>query len=295
MKLYTHGFWKGFLEKTDPVHVGFFIDLFEKVFNESIELVENLEQADILLESLFITNTLLFKKIYKYTFLFSGESRLNIYSDHYNCVLCSDFNNENRINVPLFIPNIYCNNLIERFGKITKEKTKDICCIISNCSSSERTYYLDTLDKYFSIDYYGDYKNNKPKISDIYNSEGFIDIISDYRFVITMENSRNNLTSPNYITEKILQGFLSSSIPIYWGSTHVTEYFNPNRFINIEEMNEQNIKSSIIKIKELLNYPEAYNKMVNQNIFINNKLSRNIETIALDIRMLLLKNKLLFI
>ncbi len=286
MKLFVHGFWKGFIEKTDPIHIDFFIDLFQKVFNENIILSDNIESSDILLESLFTTYTNLFNKKWKYTFLFSGESRLNQFADSYDCVLSglTDINKKNRIIVPFFILNIYCGNLLERFNKITKPKTKDICCVISNSNSSDRCLYLDILDKYFQIDYFGDYKNNKPKITDNYNSEKFIDIISDYKFIVTMENSRESY----YITEKILQGFLSSSIPIYWGSKNIHKYFNTNRFINIDEMNQENIQSSINLITELLNNENKYNQMISENIFLNDNIQHStyINNIVFDIQKL---------
>ncbi len=291
MKLYVNGFWKGFVEKTDQVHVGFFIDLFGKIFEEEIELGD-LDSSDILLESLFTNRTYLFEKKWKYTFLFSGESRLNIYENHYDCILCCESNNKNKINLPLFIPNIYCNNLLnkfDKFKKIDKIKTKDFCCIISNPSGWERNYYLDELDKYFKIDYYGAYKNNQPNITYPYNSEEFIKVISDYKFVVTMENSRANFDT--YITEKILQGFLANNIPIYWGSKKVSEYFNPDRFINIEEMNETNIEKSIEKIKELLNNDDKYIQVINQDIFTNNHLVRYFDDIVNDVKKILFNNK----
>lgn len=36
---------------------------------------------------------------------------------------------------------------------------------------------------------------------------------------------------PNYITEKILNGFMSGTIPIYHGSALVFEIFNRNAFV----------------------------------------------------------------
>ncbi len=285
MKLYINGFWSGFIEKTNPVNISFFLELFEKIFNENIIICDSIDDSDILLETIFSNITLLFTKKWKYTFLFSGESRLNNFADSYDCVLCCERNNKNRINVPLFIPNIYCNNLLEKFNKINinKNKTKDICCIISNPSGKERCYFLDELDKHFNIDYYGDYKNNKSKISEQYNSDEFIKKVSDYKFIVSMENSRED----TYITEKILHGFLASNIPIYWGSKRVSDYFNLNRFINVEEMTKENIDKSIILIKDLLNNNEEYNKIINQNIFNNNKMSRYINDIVDDIKNLL--------
>ena len=111
MKIYIHDFWSGFIEKTNPVHIGFFQTLFKKVFQENIEIGETIEECDILLETIFSQTTQLFEKPWKYTFLFSGESRLSRYSHHYSCILWGERNHDTIVNVPLFLPYLYCNDL----------------------------------------------------------------------------------------------------------------------------------------------------------------------------------------
>ena len=48
-----------------------------------------------------------------------------------------------------------------------------------------------------------------------------------YRFVLAMENQ----DAPGYVTEKLLNVFLSQSIPIYYGTTEVFKLFNKDAFI----------------------------------------------------------------
>ena len=38
MKLFVNGFWDGFMDRINPVHIGFFLDLFENVFACNIEI-----------------------------------------------------------------------------------------------------------------------------------------------------------------------------------------------------------------------------------------------------------------
>ncbi len=61
MKLYFYGFWGGFVDKTNRTDISFFLNLFKLVFNENIE-IGNLEDSDILLETVFENNTKLFEK-----------------------------------------------------------------------------------------------------------------------------------------------------------------------------------------------------------------------------------------
>jgi len=300
MKVFVYGFWSGFLEKTDPVNIIFFLKLLSNVFDEECNLGSP-DDSDILLESVFTSNTYLKYKNWKYTFLFSGESnerkglfcskeRLKTF-DMYNCVLCSERNHNNVINIPEFIPYIYSNNFINNLEnpiKINKVPEKDICIIVSNPEGKERNLFFDKLEQHFKIDYAGNYKNNIPKIKDTYNTKEFQEFVSEYKFIISMDNSKDD----TYITEKITHGFLAGNIPVYWGSDYVNDYFNINRFINVENMDDDTIENTINKIKLLIkNKNDEYLKMVNQNIFPNenNKLTRTTKEITNDIKNLIFK------
>jgi len=61
-----------------------------------------------------------------------------------------------------------------------------------------------------------------------------IDSLKDYRFAIVMENS----VQDDYFTEKIIDCFLSGTIPIYWGTKNISKYFDGDGIIffpNIDE------------------------------------------------------------
>jgi len=283
MKLFVHGFWSGFIEKTNPTDISFFINLFQKVFDTNIEL-GTFEESDILLETIFESTTFLYAKKWKYSFLFSGESRLNFWYKDYTCVLYGEKNHGNIINVPLFIPMLYCSNRIDTINNkkfIENVPKKNICAIISNSGGNERNYFLNELEKKIDIDYGGVYKNNIPRVEHQYNTQDFIDFISQYKFVITMENSRGE----TYITEKILHGFNSGNIPIYWGSLNVCDYFNEERFINLNDISKTNYV--INKIIEIANDDNKYLEIVNKPVYKNNCLERNIESIVNDIKNLI--------
>lgn len=282
MKLYFYGFWGGFVDKTNRTDISFFLNLFKLVFNENIE-IGNLEDSDILLETVYENNTKLFEKKWKYTFLYSGESRLNNYYNNYSCVLCCKKNHNKFINCPLFILSIYCNNLMPKLINnelITKIPQKNIIAIISNINGSERNNFLNQLEKKYKVDYGGHYKNNINIINDQYFSDNFTKIVSEYKFIVAMENSKEE----TYISEKILHGLLANTIPIYWGSDNICEYFNHDRFLYFNNNTSDNI---INKITEILNNDKLYLDIVNKPIFKNNKLDRTIEDIANDIKILL--------
>ena len=74
MIVYFHNFWNGFIECTDPVHVQFFIKLLSNVYNTTIIITNSIDNADILVESIFGSHTYIMHKQWKTTILFTGES-----------------------------------------------------------------------------------------------------------------------------------------------------------------------------------------------------------------------------
>jgi hypothetical protein len=301
MKVYINGFWDGFISNTDPQNFIFFKILLECVFNKNIQL-GNLNDSDILLESVFSDETFLNKKQWKYTFFFNGESlkrTVNIFLknkinrlkniSNYHCILSGRFTNNKIVNVPLFIPYIYSNNFLNILQnsekKIDKVPPKGICAIISNGEQElTRNNILNKLDKLFKIDYAGNYKNNVPKINGAYNSPEMFKFISQYKFVIAFENTKQE----TYITEKIVNGFISNTIPIYWGSDNIYDYFNCDRFINVSDESDETINTISNHITMLMNDNENYLKMVNNFIFKDGILNRTIDDISNDIKKVIL-------
>jgi len=61
--------------------------------------------------------------------------------------------------------------------------------------------------------------------------------LADYRFSIALENNRCNY----YFTEKIIDCFLSSTVPIYYGCPDITKYYDERgiiRFSTVEELKD---------------------------------------------------------
>lgn len=285
MRAYFNNFWEGFVECTDGINVSFFIQLFKKVFKEDC-IIGTVENADILCESIFGVSTLTPETCdrFRYKFLFSGESHaLPANKNLYDVILCGERNHENIINCPLFVPYIYCQNmkssLENKVDRVSPPKKNKILCTIGNPGGFDRNKILDVLEKNFEIDYAGGYKKNTFSCVSTtrYWSKEYIDFMSDYKFVISMENSRQD----TYITEKIINPLYANTIPIYWGSLRIADYFNNERIINISD--SSNLNDSIQKIKELMEDDKKYLKVVNSNTFTDNNFWRNIEDVVVDI------------
>jgi hypothetical protein len=129
-----------------------------------------------------------------------------------------------------------------------------------------RTKFINELNKYKKIDMGGKYLNNvegpvKDKIK----------FLSSYKFSIAMENSEGD----GYLSEKIIDSFISGTIPIYYGDYILDEYINPKALILIK--NEKNIEQKIKFIIELDNNYEKYSNILKENILINENIENIIE------------------
>lgn len=288
--VFFNGWFSGFFDKTNPgLHVDFFIELFKKIYDTEIE-IGTIENSDILCEfdMLLDSQSYVNSKKWKHTFLFSGESKLLCNKKDYSCVLWGEKNHENVVNVPLFIPYIYTNNFLnnlENVEETTNYPEKDVCVIISSGIGVVRNKFIEKLEKYVKIDYLGNYKNNNTDILNInYNSLDFINYISQYKFIISMENNREE----TYITEKIIPGLLAKIVPVYWGSKNIHDYINNERILALlDDNNDEEMDNVIKKILQLKNNKKQWLSIVNKNVFPNGKLERNIDKVVSDIQNLL--------
>jgi GR25 family glycosyltransferase involved in LPS biosynthesis len=150
--------------------------------------------------------------------------------------------------------------------RIMYPKTKFCICIISNENASFRKEFVMELMKYKHVDCYGKlFKNTYNDIIDTtswYNPH-IMDIIKDYKFMICMENTQVT----NYWTEKIINGYIGNTIPIYWGDPNICDIFNTKSFIDI---NTLGIENGIQIIKTIDNNHMIYEDMFKSPLVTEN-------------------------
>ena len=144
--------------------------------------------------------------------------------------------------------------------KKVKNRTKFCVAVISNNRSSDnfRLSFISKLNQYKKVDMAGKVFNNIGKT--IENKKEFL---SSYKFSIAMENSNGD----GYASEKIIDSFLSGTIPIYYGDYMIDEYINPKAYILIK--GEKDIQEKIEYIKNIDNNKKLYKQILNQKLFIN--------------------------
>lgn len=98
-------------------------------------------------------------------------------------------------------------------------------------------------------------RNDEPHYID-----GAVEAYKPYKFVIAMENKWVD----GYLTEKVANALLASSVPLYWGSPAVHEVFNTEAFIELPRdlsPGGAEVWPVLQRIKELATNDTAYRKM----------------------------------
>jgi hypothetical protein len=158
----------------------------------------------------------------------------------------------------------YSTLLFPKYQKIIDQnpKSKFCCFIASNAGAVVRNRFFKKLSLYQKVDSGGRVLNNIGRpVPDK------IEFMRPYKFCIAYENS----SYPGYVTEKIMDCFITGCIPIYWGSDCIEKDFNPKRILN--RMDFKSDEELIAKIKFLHENPDAYQEFISQPIFINNQLT----------------------
>ena len=133
-------------------------------------------------------------------------------------------------------------------------KNKFCSFVYSNCVKY-RNNFCKSLAKYKKVSCGGKCLNNiGTKVSDKLLFQ------KQFKFGISFENSSTH----GYVTEKILDTFSSNSIPIYYGSPNIEEYFNPQTFINGHKF--KNYDELIEYIKKIDNNEDLYKSYFNKPI-----------------------------
>jgi hypothetical protein len=167
-----------------------------------------------------------------------------------------------------FLP-VWCTWISEKERKIYK-KNKTISIIASFKRQTEGHRLRHNVIHAFNdkMDVYGNgYRAIENKLTGL----------SDYRFSIVIENTKQNF----YFTEKLLDCFVTGTVPIYWGCPSIDKFFDKNGIISFNNMDDLNdilnniteetylkmIKSVENNFNISMKYKTAEDYLINYNIF----------------------------
>jgi hypothetical protein len=147
-------------------------------------------------------------------------------------------------------------------------KVNGCCFLAKNPTARERVQFCNQVKKHIHVDCPGPVLNNCEPIGGRGDQVQKIDFLRKYRLNIAFENSQHN----GYITEKILHGLYTGAVPVYWGSSEASKFFNEKNFIHVGGRSDWD--AAISKMKQIINNDQAYLDMVSQPAILQSTLDR---------------------
>lgn len=251
-----------------------FLPILQKYFNVEITT----HSPDIIISSIFNRDLQAPKFHNAKKFLFLGENhRPNQFPHMYS--ISFDPHSEKNFRLPLWqfylilkpeLKEILFNrnnnaNFFERFASFT----------VSNPHNFFRNSFYDQLNSYKRVHSYGRFKVNDFSLQHASQGKYWRDAKYEFflqrrhKFAITYEHS----SYPGYCTEKLMDGFLGGSIPIYWGDPRIHKEWNEKAFINSMKLGSDTFET----IKKLDNDPKLFEEMYNAPVFTDEQRESHIE------------------
>jgi len=188
---------------------------------------------------------------------------------------------------PLFIMDSYVYNYWPRYMSMRKPVEKKKFCIfmVSNGSNNIRNRFFEKLSEYKRVDSGGGVFNNMgmiiPRNDEINGDYSYYNFLSEYKFMICFEN----ISNPNYLTEKLANAYLGNTVPIYWGASKVRKWFNKDAILQLEETaTEEEMDKLISRIKELDNDDILYDEIYRQPLMYEIPDEMKLENIRENIK-----------
>jgi hypothetical protein len=100
-----------------------------------------------------------------------------------------------------------------------------------------------------------------PAVPGAHFDDSLIEHYAKYKFALVFENCQED----GYITEKITRAFEAGSIPVYFGASDVTEFFNPKAFLLVRGPDD--VEGVVQRMKYLLEHPDELDQMASEPIF----------------------------
>ena len=199
---------------------------------------------------------------------------------------------------PFIIPHtlggqhLYVHNLWEilkqpRLYEVDKNnKTRFCSFIVSNGQPQERIRFFNLLSSYKRIDSCGRFSNNIGFLPPETDTPEYYKFMSQYKYTICFENSQVDY----YFSEKLINAYISKTIPIYWGCPQVPDFINTKAIIYIPTATDEEFQKAYQRIIELENDPNKYKEVYEQPLFIGNVLPHQLDINYLKYRVSSCKN-----
>lgn len=132
---------------------------------------------------------------------------------------------------------------------------------------------LKLFEGYKRVESAGSFQNNMPDGWRVSRLDGTkLEFQKKCKFTICSES----IAHEGFVTEKIYEAFLADTIPIYYGSSTVSQIFNPKAYIDVRDY--ESLEDVLARVIALDSDDEQYLEMLNQPIFVQeNYIADNIK------------------
>lgn len=135
-----------------------------------------------------------------------------------------------------------------------------------------RSVFFEKLNAYKRVESPGTFLNNMPDGKTVnWLDDSKANFQRQSKFTICFESTAHE----GFITEKITDAFFSDTVPIYVGSSNITDFFNKDAFINVSDY--ESLDAVVEKIKELDQDDEKYLAMLRQPVLLDPDLPRRLD------------------
>ena len=135
-----------------------------------------------------------------------------------------------------------------------------------------RSMFFEKLSAYKRVESAGTLLNNMPDGKTVnWLDDSKTNFQRQSKFTICFESTAHE----GFFTEKITDAFFADTIPIYLGSSNITEFFNKDAFINVSDY--ESFDDVVEKIKELDQDDEKYLAMLRQPVLVDPDLPRRLD------------------
>lgn len=141
-----------------------------------------------------------------------------------------------------------------------REKQTEFCAFVCrNAKGKERNAFVTELNQVKKVNCGGPFMNNI----------GYVlprpyEVKQEFQRKHCFSMAFENEAAPGYQTEKIVDAFVSGSIPLYWGNPDVAREFNPAAFVHARDFRSR--KEMISYLLELAEDPVRRAEMINSTI-----------------------------
>jgi alpha(1,3/1,4) fucosyltransferase len=253
-------------------------DFITPILKEKYNVIIDQKNPDVLFHSIFNRMNDTPKYKCKKVLILAENWRASQFKSHYS--ISFDPTSDTNFRLPLWqMYWLLKPELKDRlFDKKKHESFERFCAFtVSNPYNGTRNNHFDQLSQYKRVHSYGKVRMNDFGLKKASAGRYWRDAKDEFflqhphKFMMTYENT----SYPWYCTEKIMDGFLAGSIPLYWGDPKVVVDWNLDAFVNVQKLGF----SWVDAVKKIDQDNSLFNDIYNAPVFKEDQKKKHLENL----------------